>query len=152
MSHLGITNKSDSMEGKKMSNSNLYWIIGILAISLIITSYFAFFSDKNFMESEMIKFITYTSSLLSIVLSCFAIVYAYLTSFDTSNKLSSMDSTLKSIDTMSNNLNRSHESLRQLVEGMSAYLYQNNPDAITKNDTKIDKNDIKGNQVQVDGK
>ena len=140
------------MEGKKMSNSNLYWIIGILAISLIITSYFAFFSDKNFMESEMIKFITYTSSLLSIVLSCFAIVYAYLTSFDTSNKLSSMDSTLKSIDTMSNNLNRSHESLRQLVEGMSAYLYQNNPDAITKNDTKIDKNDIKGNQVQVDGK
>lgn len=139
------------MEDKRETKSHLYWIIGILVICLIITSYFAFFADKKFQESEMIKFITYTSSLLSIVLSCFAIVYAYLTSFDTSNKLSSMDSTLKSIDTMSSNLNRSNESLRQLVEGMSAYIYQNNSDKITKNDTKIDKSDIKGNQVHIEG-
>lgn len=144
---LSIEKKNkEADELKNYKNSNIYWIIGLLVICLIITSYFAFFSDKDFAESEMIKFITYTSSLLSIVLSCFAIVYAYLTSFDMSNRLSSMDSTLKSIDTMSSNLNSSHESLRQLVEKLSRDIYQIDSESL-KNNNKIAGSKIKGNQV-----
>lgn len=148
MLSIGKKNKEE-MNPKEKSNTNLYWVISILIVCLIITSYFAFFSDKNFAESEMIKFITYTSALLSIVLSCFAIVYAYFTSFDTNSKLSSMDSTLKSIDTMSNNLNNSHESLRQLVERLSGYIYQMDPELL-KNVSNIDKSKIKGNQVSLE--
>lgn len=148
MLSIGKKNKEE-MNPKEKSNTNLYWVISILIVCLIITSYFAFFSDKNFAESEMIKFITYTSALLSIVLSCFAIVYAYFTSFDTNSKLSSMDSTLKSIDTMSNNLNNSHESLRQLVERLSRYIYQMDPELL-KNVSNIDKSKIKGNQVSLE--
>lgn len=132
---------------EKKQNYNLYWIIGILVLCLIILSYFAFFNDISIAESEIIKFITYTSSLLSIVLSCFAIIYAYLTSFDTSNKLSSMDSKLQSIDTMSSNINQSYDSLHHLVQKLNDYIYQNNPDNKTNNDTiSKDGGNIKGNQ------
>ncbi|MEE0085301.1 MAG: hypothetical protein UE068_13845 [Paludibacteraceae bacterium] len=140
-------NKINNEQQKKKQNSNLYWIIGILFFCVIVLSYFAFFVDKKIEESEIIKFITYTSSLLSIVLSCFAIIYAYLTSFDTSNKLSSMDSKLQSINTMSSNINQSYESLHHLVQGLNNYIYKHNFNNKTNNDT-INKEDdmIKGNQ------
>lgn len=141
------SNKINNEQQEKKQNYNLYWIIGILIFSVIILSYFAFFADKKIEESEIIKFITYTSSLLSIVLSCFAIIYAYLTSFDTSNKLSSMNSKLQSIDTMSSNINQSYESLHLLVQQLNNYIYKNNFDNKTNNDT-INKEDdkIKGNK------
>lgn len=80
------------------SRTSVRWIIFLLVIEVISLSYIAFFNQVEFKESVFIKYLSYTSSLLSFLLSVFAIFYAYLTSIDTSNKLSSIENTVTSLN------------------------------------------------------
>lgn len=76
---------------EKMHNKALHinknWIIGILAILVIVLSAVIFSSDL-FEKDNVAKIISFTATILSIVLSLLAILYSYLGNLESFENLS----------------------------------------------------------------
>jgi|GEM_PF-2144982 hypothetical protein len=121
------------------SRTSVRWIIFLLVIAVISLSYIAFFNQVEFKESVFIKYLSYTSSLLSFLLSVFAIFYAYLTSIDTSNKLSSIENTVTSLNVSTNDLKNNNEQLHNLILSLrNAQGGQANPSQTNKGLPQVD--------------
>ena len=91
---------------------HFWWVISIMAILIIILSSLLY-SQLAICEGEIMKLMSFASTLLSIVLSVFAVMYSYYSMQDASRSWGNVSNMLNTIEAYTNNINSFN---RQLVD------------------------------------
>lgn len=96
----------------KVSHINKNWIIGILAILVIILSA-VILSSSLFEKDNVARIISFTATILSIVLSLLAILYSYLGNIESFENLSEIRSAVAEIKA-------TEDAIKHFMSGMGA--------------------------------
>lgn len=80
----------------KVSHINKNWVIGILAIIVVVLIAIVF-SSRLFEKNNVARIISFTATILSIVLSLLAILYSYLGNIESFENLSEIRSAVSEI-------------------------------------------------------
>lgn len=108
----------EKSQPKEHRNSvNIIWIITVL--SIIIVLLFAFILlDRVLCAERIVKYLSYTSTLLSILLSVFAILFSYYSSNKLDLQISEINVAVEEIKATNNLLNQSNQTLVQTLISM----------------------------------
>lgn len=103
---------------KKHNNSvNIIWTIIILSIIIVLLLAFILL-DKVLCAERIVKYLSYTSTLLSILLSVFAILFSYYSSNKLDLQISAINVAVEEIKATNNLLNQSNQTLVQTLISM----------------------------------
>lgn len=100
---------------------NFWWTIGILAAANIALASFIL-SDRVADAAKIMEFISYSSALLSITLSVFAIQYTYTSNVQIQQQFDKINSVAENIRGTSNMLNRTSGSLDKNLKEILSHL------------------------------
>lgn len=104
----------ESMEQAKTNpdkkNTNLIWVISTLVI-IIILLVATILLDRICCAERIVKYMNYTSTLLSIVLSIFAILFSYHSSMKLDQQISSINVAVEVIKATNNQIGQSNQTL-----------------------------------------
>ena len=107
----------EKRRNKSRINPNVIWVIVILSmiivllLSVILNCYV---SDA----SEILRFLSYTSTILSILLSIFAILFTYFSSMQLDQKIAEIDNAVTEIKAVNNQLSTSNQTLVSTLVSM----------------------------------
>lgn len=103
----------------KYKINNFWWTIGIL-IALIIVLLSILFTTKEIDEkSSILTFLEFSGTLLSVVLSIFAIAYSYTSMTQSNRQWNNVSQATKSIETNTKRIIENNANLLLLVHEMS---------------------------------
>lgn len=91
-------------------NPNLIWIISSLCL-IIILLVATLLLDKVLCAERIVKYLSYTSTLLSIVLSIFAILFSYYSSIKLDQQITSINAAVEVIKATNNQIGQSNQTL-----------------------------------------
>lgn len=101
----------------KATNSkyvNLYWIIGVMSISIVCLVVVVL--TKECIDTDVLMtYMSFASTLLSIVLSIFAIMYSYYSTVEMSRQESNINNAVGKIEESIKNINGNNNTLLQTV-------------------------------------
>jgi hypothetical protein len=98
--------------GVSTGKIHFWWVISVMAMLIIILSSLLYF-QVALCEGMIMKLMSFASTLLSIVLSVFAVMYSYYSMQDASRNWGNVSNMLKTIEAYTNNINSFN---RQLVD------------------------------------
>ena len=101
----------------KVLNPNVIWIIALL-VSAIVFLIAALLLNKVYHAERIISYLNYTSILLSILLSVFAILYTYSSSNKLDQQIARINIAVETIKTTNNQLSSSNQTLVQTIISM----------------------------------
>lgn len=110
---------TDELQSRKNQQIiHMWWTIAVLAVISVAFCVFVFI-NKVLCGKTIYDFVTFFSSLLSIILSIFAILYSYISTVETSRYWSNTTNDMKTITEATKNINDSTKQLLNQV--MSVY-------------------------------
>lgn len=128
----------------KVLNINKNWVIGVLAILVIVLSA-VIFSSELFEKDNVARIISFTATILSIVLSLLAILYSYLGNIESFENLSEIRTAVAEIKA-------TEDAIKHFISSMSG---ANEGAKGTSNKVEEDKNNKKtpsnNNDTWIDG-
>ncbi|MBR1447253.1 MAG: hypothetical protein IJ588_00710 [Prevotella sp.] len=110
--HLEHDKPSDEVVGKKTHLAHFWWVICLLLLIIVILAALLCTNIQMF-EHRIMTFLSFTATLLSIVLSIFAIMYSFYSMKESSQQWNAVKTAVKSIEAYTDILSK---STQQLVE------------------------------------
>lgn len=146
------------MEEQK-NNKNFWWTIALLVIVIVVLLAFLFTTRVSEERPSILLFMEFSGTLLSIVLSVFAIAYSHTSMTESNRQWSYVDKATKQIETNTNQIFNNNNNLLLLVyelsntihhmDGMmgSNYQRQSSIESIRKLESNnvLPQNNISGN-------
>ncbi|MBQ8462494.1 MAG: hypothetical protein IJ544_00045 [Prevotella sp.] len=107
---LNQDNHDQGMAEKGTSLAHYWWVICSLIVIIVILAALLCTNIQMF-EHRIMTFLSFTATLLSIVLSIFAIMYSFYSMKESSQQWNAVKTAVKSIETYTNILSRSTEQM-----------------------------------------
>ena len=102
------------MEANKTSpqrvSTNIIWVLVILSMVIILLVAYVLL-DRVSCAERIVRYLSYTSTLLSIILSVFAILFSYFSSNQLDKQINDINVAVKEITTTNNQLSQSNQTL-----------------------------------------
>lgn len=137
----------------KHKNINFWWTIGVL-IALIIVLLSILFTTKEIEEKpSILMFLEFSGTLLSVVLSIFAIAYSYTSMIQSNHQWNHVSQATKSIETNTKLIIENNTNLLALVHEMSTTVHHLDRMMGPNNQIQIPLSNFKsleGNQLSLD--
>lgn len=128
----------------KKKNPNYYWIISILVL-IVIMLLAVLLMDKVFCAERIVKYLNYTSTLLSIVLSIFAILFSYHSSMKLDQQISNINAAVEVIKATNNQIGQSNQTLVSTLFAMHeklGHLEANQPSGNNNSSAPMGTSDV----------
>lgn len=133
---------------------HFWWIISIMAAAIIVLVSFIL-CEKTIGADKIMEFISYSSAILSITLSIFAIQYTYTSNVQIQQQFEKINSIANNIHTTAENLNLTSgkldenlETILERLENMNTLQKEMSLQLNNLNDSKINEIDIQHNNYK----
>lgn len=105
-------NNEEYAEPPTKTSSNWWWAVSLMMLTIVVLLALLF-TTKFENESKIMTFLTFTATILSIVLSIIAVMYSFYSMQDASRKWNNVDKAVSNIKEYTDNINQAN---RQLIE------------------------------------
>lgn len=133
---------------------HFWWIISIMAAAIIALVSFIL-CEKTIGADKIMEFISYSSAILSITLSIFAIQYTYTSNVQIQQQFEKINSIADNIHKTAENLNltsgkldKNLETILERLENMNTLQKEMSSQLNNLNDSKVNKIDIQHNNYK----
>ena len=133
---------------------HFWWIISIMATAIIALVSFIL-CEKTIGADKIMEFISYSSAILSITLSIFAIQYTYTSNVQIQQQFEKINSiadnihmTAESLNLTSGKLDKNLETILERLENMNTLQKEMSSQLNNLNDSKVNEIDIQHNNYK----
>ena len=148
-----ILGKNNTLDMNTKS-PHFWWIISIMAAAIIALVSFIL-CEKTIGADKIMEFISYSSAILSITLSIFAIQYTYTSNVQIQQQFEKINSIANNIHKTAENLNLTSgkldenlETILERLENMNTLQKEMSSQLNNLNDSKVNKIDIQHNNYK----
>ena len=148
-----ILGKNNTLDMNTKS-PHFWWIISIMAADIIALVSFIL-CEKTIGADKIMEFISYSSAILSITLSIFAIQYTYTSNVQIQQQFEKINSIADNIHKTAENLNLTSgkldenlETILERLENMNTLQKEMSSQLNNLNDSKVNKIDIQHNNYK----
>ena len=148
-----ILGKNNTLDMNTKS-PHFWWIISIMAAAIIALVSFIL-CEKTIGADKIMEFISYSSAILSITLSIFAIQYTYTSNVQIQQQFEKINSIADNIHKTAENLNltsgkldKNLETILERLENMNTLQKEMSSQLNNLNDSKVNKIDIQHNNYK----
>lgn len=148
-----ILGKNNTLDMNTKS-PHFWWIISIMAAAIIALVSFIL-CEKTIGADKIMEFISYSSAILSITLSIFAIQYTYTSNvqipvlFEKINSIAdNIHKTAENLNLTSGKLDENLETILERLENMNTLQKEMSSQLNNLNDSKVNKIDIQHNNYK----
>lgn len=148
-----ILGKNNTLDMNTKS-PHFWWIISIMAAAIIALVSFIL-CEKTIGADKIMEFISYSSAILSITLSIFAIQYTYTSNVQIQQQFEKINSIADNIHKTAENLNLTSgkldenlETILERLENMNTLQKEMSSQLNNLNDSKVNKIDIQHNNYK----
>lgn len=115
----GIENKEDARKRYKevalaRKHIMMWWVIVLMGLTIIALISFIY-CDKVLQGSEILKYVEFAATLLSIVLSIFAILYSYFSALEASRQWGEINKAVSVMEKTTETIEKNNETLLATV-------------------------------------
>lgn len=115
----GIENKEETRKERKAvaqarKNVMMWWVIVIMGLTIIALISFIYCNQK-LQGSDIVKYVEFAATLLSIVLSIFAILYSYFSALEASRQWGEINTAVSVMEKTTETIEKNNETLLATV-------------------------------------
>lgn len=115
----GIENKEETRKKRKAvalarKNVMMWWVIVIMGLTIIALISFIY-CDQKLQGSDIVKYVEFAATLLSIVLSIFAILYSYFSALEASRQWGEINTAVSVMEKTTETIEKNNETLLATV-------------------------------------
>lgn len=115
----GIENKDEARKERKAvalarKNVMMWWVIVIMGLTIIALISFIY-CDQKLQGSDIVKYVEFAATLLSIVLSIFAILYSYFSALEASRQWGEINTAVSVMEKTTETIEKNNETLLATV-------------------------------------